>query len=206
MSDEPSTWKVAMVELLAWADDVVVPKAREAYDGPGTFNPSEDACQFCRARFECRTKNAQLVALFDEDDVAPALLSREELADILQRAAGMEKWLKGVKDHVQSLLLSGEPVPGWKMVAGRSDRVIKDPVVAAEKLIAAGCTESMVWRPRQLETLTNLTKLVKPLKITLEDALGDTIEKPPGKPTLVPESDKRPPYQPDEQLIAAFDN
>lgn len=206
MSDESSVREMPTDDLLAWAENVLKPIAREAYDGPGEFHPGEDVCLFCRAKAECKAKNASLLALLDdEDDVEPALLSPGELGDILRKAAGMEKWLKEVKERAQAMLLSGKPVPGWKMVEGRSDRVIKEPTQAAAKLIKVGCNESLVWQPRKLETLTNLTKLVKPLGLTLEGALGDLIEKPEGKPTLVPDSDKREPFQPGQQLLTALD-
>ena len=57
-------------------------------------------------------------------------------------------------------------------------------------LIKNGFDEAMIYKPKQLETLTNLEKLVG--KKELEEYGKDFIIKPEGKPTLVRSSDKRP--------------
>lgn len=58
-----------------------------------------------------------------------------------------------------------------------------------------------IYKPQELKTLTALDKLVGAKK--LAELLGDVIIKPAGKPTLVPESDKRPAIVPDTE---AFDD
>ena len=42
-------------------------------------------------------------------------------------------------------------------------------------------------------------------KKTVAEVLKDLIVKPKGAPTLAPEGDKRPAYQFEEQVLAAFD-
>lgn len=90
-------------------------------------------------------------------------------------------------------LLAGNPVSGYKLVEGRSNRRITNEEDLAKALMGAGYDEALIYKPKALETITNLEKLCGKKELA---ALGkDYIEKPQGKPTLVPESDKRPVYQ-----------
>lgn len=122
----------------------------------------------------------------------PDELTAEELAEILNNEDEITKWLKSVKEYSLDKMLAGDiEVPGWKVVEGKSTRKIKDEKGLAEALMADGFAEASIYKPRQLETLTNLEKLVgkKAFATSYEDAF---IFKPPGSPTLAPESDKRP--------------
>ena len=91
-----------------------------------------------------------------------------------------------------------------KLVEGRSKRVITDPDAAAAALIEKGFDTDAVYKPRELQTLTALEKLVG--KKSLAEALGGLIEKPDGKPTLVELSDKRPPLDITAKAADAFDD
>jgi hypothetical protein len=211
-SAEPSTAEISARSLLLWAERTLRPAAAIAFTGPGEFSPGEHQCRFCRAAAQCRARANQFLALFDDADdmqekverlnTTNKLLDPAEAAAILTRAKGFKDFLSVMEVYVLACACNGDDTPGWKVVTGRSVRTITDSNVAAQKLIAAGYSESLVWQ-RKLETLANLEKLVKPKK--LKDVLGDLIVKPEGAPTLVPESDKREPIKPDEQLLAAFD-
>ena len=59
-----------------------------------------------------------------------------------------------------------------------------------DKLFESGYGEDTIYRPRELETISAMErKLTKKVFAAL---LGGLVFKPQGKPTLVPESDKRP--------------
>ena len=73
------------------------------------------------------------------------------------------------------------------MVEGRSVRKYRDEEKVAEAAMEAGYKD--IYR-RSLITLTEMQKLMGRQKF--EEILGSLIYKPPGKPTLVPSSDKRP--------------
>jgi hypothetical protein len=88
------------------------------------------------------------------------------------------------------------------VVAGRSVRKITDVERAAELLTSGGYTD--IYKPQELKTLTALEKLVGKKK--LADILADVIDKPAGKPTLVPESDKRPPMEIEAAAAKDFDD
>lgn len=188
-------------ELTSWGRTYVKPRAKLADKGQGDFNPCEEACRFCRAKNTCRARTEENLKLFDESP-DPLLISAEEAGAILARAADIETWLKDLRETVSSALTAGEPVTGWKMVEGRSNRKFadEDKVVAAMK--AAGYDEALLYE-RKLITLTQMERDFG--KKALAEVLGDLIVKPQGAPTLAPESDKRPAYRFEDQVLKAFD-
>lgn len=188
-------------ELLTWAQKVVKPRARLADKGEGEFAPSEETCKFCRAKAQCKARTEMNLKLFDESP-DPLLISLEEAGEILSKAGDIEAWLKDLRDLVTKALTSGEPVAGWKMVEGRSNRKFADEDKVVEAMKAAGYDEALLFE-RKLITLTKMEKDFG--KKAVGEVLKDLIVKPKGAPTLAPESDKRPEYQFEEQVLAAFD-
>ena len=188
-------------ELTSWGKSYVKPRAKLADKGEGDFAPSEEACRFCRAKNQCRARAEENLKLFDESP-DPLLISPEEAGAILAKSADIETWLKDLRELVSGALTAGETVTGWKMVEGRSNRKFadEDKVVAAMK--AAGYDESLLY-DRKLITLTQMERDFG--KKTLAEVLGDLIVKPQGAPTLAPESDKRPAYRFEDQVLKAFD-
>jgi hypothetical protein len=188
-------------DLLAWAQKVVKPKAKLAIKGAGEFAPSEEACKFCRAKAQCKARADKNLELFD-DMPDPLLITPTEAGEILERAKDMEAWLKDLRELVAQTLTNGEEVPGWKMVEGRSVRKFVDEDQVAEAMKAAGYDEALLYE-RKLITLTKMEKDFG--KKAVSEVLKDLIVKPQGAPTLAPESDKRPKYQFEDQVVAAFD-
>ena len=127
-----------------------------------------------------------------------------ETVSILQAAKDIKRWLTDLEDYALGKALDGYYWPGMKLVEGRSKRVITDPDAAAAALIDKGFDADAVYKPRELQTLTALEKLVG--KKSLAEALGSLIEKPDGKPTLVDISDKRPPLDITAKAADAFDD
>lgn len=174
-------------ELTSWGNLVVKPAAAEALSDDGKFKPGE-WCQFCKARNECRARAEVFIALKDFKE--KAFLSNEEIADILGYVDGLVKWADGLKENVLSRALEGEEFPGWKVVEGRSNRKYAvDDIEIAKAATAAGYDEALIWE-RKLLTLSAMEKMMG--KKDFERVLGKLVEKPQGKPTLAPESDKRP--------------
>ena len=85
---------------------------------------------------------------------------------------------------------AGTQVSGFKVVAGRSVRKYSDEAAVAEAAKQAGYTD--IW-DKKLIGITAMEKLMG--RSTFKDVLGDLVVKPEGRPTLVPESDKRPALQ-----------
>ena len=78
---------------------------------------------------------------------------------------------------------------GWKSIGGRSGRKITKQNGAAAALYKAGYKTAEIYKPQELKTITELEKLAG--KKQFAAICGEYIEKPQGKPTLAPESDKR---------------
>ena len=126
----------------------------------------------------------------------------DEVAALLEKAADIKQWLAALEDKVFVTLATGTPVPGWKLVAGRSNRRYTDEVKVAEALQKAGIADEDIFE-RKLLTITALEKLLG--KKPVAEILDGLIEKPEGKPTLAPETDKRPAITMAEQIIKEFD-
>lgn len=186
-----SEYSMTLQSLLEWGNDIVKPKAHEAFEGPGVFCPGEWCDKgFCKAAATCRARAEHYMKLLPKPLTDPALLSPQELGQILTRILGVDKWLKKLQGAAAEFIQKGEAVEGWKLVEGRSNREISDENYRElkVKLKAEGFKEAQLYIKKNL-TITELEALVG--KAELAEMAGDLIQKPPGKPTLVPESDKR---------------
>lgn len=185
-----STWEISVADLLNWVDSELVPKAQMAWKGEGEYVAGSH-CQFCRAKTICRAHTEMQMQLARHDFKAPPLLEPEEVAEILEKGSSFKSWVEEVSNYALEQAVNFQKEwPGFKLVSGRSVRVITDQDKAAEVLTKEGFKEDEIWKPKALQGITNLEKVIG--KKTLPTLLGDLIEKPDGKPTLVPESDKRP--------------
>lgn len=180
-----SIFEMSKDVLLTWADTELTEKAKLAYEGQGNFSCG-DWCRFCKAKAECRERVEANLALARYDFEAPALLDDEEIADILGKVDALTAWASNVKKYALQQAVSGKKWPGWKLVKGRSNRKYTNDVVVAAAVESAG------FDPYERKVL-GITAMQKMLgKSRFEELLAPYIEKPQGKPTLVPESDKRP--------------
>ena len=189
--DNLSEWEMTTQELLRWADGELRPKAREAFAGGGVQKPGE-WCRFCKVRGKCRAmaETAQRAVHYD-----PRLMSPDEIAAVvLPLAATVKAWLTGVEEHTLAAALGGERFPGYKLVEGRSVRKITDPEAVMGALSACSYAPETYMKPPELRTITELEKLIG--KKRFGELCGAWIEKPKGKPALVPETDKRPAMNP----------
>ena len=181
----------------SWADDLPddAPNAQSImedrellcalYEGQGDFHCGE-WCRFCKAKAECRERAEANMALARYDFQTPALLDDEEIADILGKVDALTAWASDVKEYALQQAISGKDWSGWKLVEGRSNRKYTNDAVVAATVENAG------FDPYERKVL-GITAMQKMLgKSRFEELLAPYIEKPQGKPTLVPESDKRP--------------
>lgn len=180
-----SIFEMSKDALLTWADTELTEKARLAYEGQGNFSCGE-WCRFCKAKAECRERAIYNLRLAQYDFLNPALLQDEEIADILGRIDALTSWASDVKEYALQQAISGKEWTGWKLVEGRSNRKY-----TSEADVAAA-VESVGLDPYERKVLgvTAMQKLLG--KTRFEELLSPYIEKPQGKPTLVPDSDKRP--------------
>ena len=202
--DSVSTDELPLEELLDWGEDIK-PIAQRAFRGEGDCTPC-DYCNFCKARHTCRAlADTCLTAFYKDGGKLNQLLTDSEVSDILAMKDLITKWIKGVYDFAYEKALSGEKQwPGYKLVEGTSRRTITDPDAAAQTLLDNGYKEKDIFKPRELEGITNLQKVLG--KKGVAKYLEAYIDKPEGKPTLVPDSDKRPAINTVETMMNEFDD
>ncbi len=188
--DSISEWETPIADLLAWGESIK-PIAQKAWAGEGEY-VSGDHCQFCRARSLCRARSEFNMALEEYAGMKPPLLTNEEVGQILAKAQDLVKWVKDLEEYALAECLAGNEIPGWKAVEGRSVRQFVDQDKAFTVLIQNGIDEAVLYERRPI-TLAAVEKLLGKQKFN--ELLADFVERPPGKPTLVPENDKREPIK-----------
>lgn len=182
-----STWTISAEELYKWAEEVLKPKAELAAKGEGEFI-SGSWCRFCKARNTCRARAESFLELARMEFQPPALLSDEEVAEVMEKADELSKWASDVMTYAQAEAIeNGKHWDGYKLVEGRSVRKFSDEAKVEAAAKEAGYTD--IYN-KSLITLTAFEKLMG--KKTFADVLGQYVTKPAGKLTLVPVSDKRP--------------
>lgn len=186
------SWQISVDELKSWAENELKEKAQLAFRGEGETNPGE-WCRFCTVKNKCRKLAEQQMDLAKYDFKEPEVLSDEEIADIFLRAPKLVEWANGISEYALSKAVDDNKVwPGLKLVEGVSRRkwACNDDVVASTVCSEfPGLTEEELY-DMKLKSLSSIEKLVG--KKAFAGKLSKIVVKPQGKPTLVPESDKRP--------------
>lgn len=182
-----STWTIPVEQLRDWAENELKPKAQMAYNGEGEYLPGE-WCTFCRAAVRCRARAEEKLKLAQMEFKLPPLLTDAEIEEILLVLPDLTKWANEITAYATDAAVShGKEWRGFKVVEGRSVRKYRDEEKVAEAAMDAGYKD--IYR-RSLITMTEMQKLMG--RKNFEAILGSLIYKPPGKPTLVPVTDKRP--------------
>ena len=180
-----STFSLSKAELYKWADEVLKPTADLAFAGDGNFLCGE-WCGFCKARNECRARAEANLELARYEFRQPPLLTDDEIGDILSRVDGLVAWASDIKEYALEQAVGGKEWRGWKLVEGRANRRYTNEAAVEAAVANAG------YDPYE-RRLLGITAMQKRLgKTRFDELLSAYIEKPQGKPTLVPESDSRP--------------
>lgn len=233
--DNISTFECSRQELEEWGESIK-PIARLAFEGKGE-QKAGDWCRFCRAKPVCKACADEALALcreefldleasafteeseVEESDMTapyqadtdtpvfkqPGLIPLSDLAAILPALNRISSWIESVFAFVSSEAINhAVPVPGYKVVEGRSKRVFTDTKAVVDTAVANGYTDLY---KQQLITLTEFEKMMG--KKRFNELLGAYVAKPPGKLTLVPEDDPRPPVDlcnlPDQEFSVLSD-
>ncbi|MDR1538122.1 MAG: DUF2800 domain-containing protein [Clostridiales bacterium] len=183
--DNVSTHTVFKESLYQWAEEVLKPAAELAFAGGGEYQCGE-WCQFCKAKYDCRKRAETNMELACHDFKRPPLLEDDEIESILGKIDALVSWASDIKDYTLQAALSGKKWQGWKLVEGRSNRKYVSEEAVAQTVTTAG------YDPYEHKVM-GITTMEKTLgKAKFSELLGGLVEKPQGKPTLVPEGDKRP--------------
>lgn len=188
--DITSTEELRVDELMTWAQNELMPKAKLAYAGEGEFCAG-DHCKFCKAKATCKARADYNLELAKYDFQDAFLLSKEDIAEVLARADQLKAWVTDIETYaLEQARDHGEKFPGWKLVEGRSNRKYTDEEVVAKTLTGAGYEKDKIYKPQELLGITAMEKVLG--KKQFGELLSDLVVKPAGKPVLVPESDTRP--------------
>lgn len=199
-----SASQITVEDLLKWAEKEVKPTAEKAIKGKGKYNAGE-WCKFCPHAGKCRQLTKVCTEYVETHSLRAAVpvLAPHEVAEVLQMEPLISLWLKRVKDQALTTLMDGGEVPGYKVVEGKlGNRKWVDELKVAEKLQAEGY---------QLNDITE-TKLLSPAamdksigKKKVAELLTELIDRAPGAPTVVPETDKRPPLDRLAEAVKDFE-
>lgn len=180
-----STFTISKEALLSWAENTLAPTAKLAANGEGDYKAGEH-CQFCKVKATCRKRAEYNLMLARYDFEMPPNLEDEEIEVILSKADEFISWVNDIKEYALKQAISGKEWNDWKLVEGRSVRKYVDDKAVAETVESAGFDPY----EKKVIGITAMTKMLG--KSKFDELLSDLIEKPQGKPTLVPMSDKRP--------------
>lgn len=197
---------ISVDELFAWVDAEVKPAVQKIQDGckdrvPGwwckdSFCPNFATCRAWREKFASVYADYEIdYSELDFDTITP-----DELGAIYTKAAELRSWIDKVEKKVESFLKKHKDVQGWKLVEGRSNRVLTDADKAYEVLSKESGVDINMFYSKVPITLTAATKLVG--KKTFDAVCAPYLSKPPGKPTVVPASDPRKPINSAESDFA----
>ncbi len=180
-----SIYTMSKAELLHWAEEVLAPTALLALDGKGEFKAGSH-CQFCKVKATCRKRAEYNLELAKYDFEMPDKLENYEIDAILMKVDQLASWASDVKEYALNQAILGVDFGHFKVVEGRSSRKYTSEEDVAQAVTDAG------YDPyeKKLLGITAMTALLGKKKFA--ELLGGMVYKPPGKPTLVSKSDKRP--------------
>ena len=180
-----STWETTVAKLKKWATKDLVPKAQRAFRGEGEYCPGE-WCIFCKAAVKCRARAEDKLRLAQSEFKMPPLLTDAEIESVLAKLPDIKKWADEIQEYALAKALAGKEWTGFKLVEGRSVRKFTDERAVVKAANEAGYHD--IYK-QSLISITEMEKLMG--KAEFSKVLGALVTKPQGKPTLVPDTDKR---------------
>ena len=183
--DNVSTWETTVAKLKKWATKDLVPKAQKAFRGEGEYCPGE-WCIFCKAAVKCRARAEDKLRLAQSEFKMPPLLTDAEIESVLAKLPDIKKWADEIQEYALAKALAGKEWTGFKLVEGRSVRKFTDERAVVKAANEAGYHD--IYK-QSLISITEMEKLMG--KAEFSKVLGALVTKPQGKPTLVPDTDKR---------------
>jgi hypothetical protein len=195
------TETIDVEELLTWADELVVPRARiawAAYNGDrkhASFSPGVHCSEgFCKARYTCAARARFMLEATEYPYAkdAPDVLTVEQLEGVVDKARLAVKWLSDCERYLTEQAVEGKvKLVSHELAEGKTARKIANEDKAARLLMTNGFAASDIYQPPKLVGLVALEQLVG--KKELVEVLGDVLVKPEGKPKLIPKREETTP-------------
>jgi hypothetical protein len=190
-----------LLELGEWVRE----RAALALSPDAERTPGEDQCKYCKAKATCPALNklTEDVLMTDLDSMNttnPDRLSQDQLQRAMAAKKLIVSWLDAVEDYITETIYTEDcdTFAGHKLVEGRSLRQWRNDS-DAEKRLAALLGDDAFERK-----LLTVAKAEKALGKKRTAEISDLVEKPQGKPTLVPMDDPRPSFV--KESADAFDS
>lgn len=164
---------------------------RTAANAEPQFVPGESQCSYCKA-FPCAAATEHVVSVFGNLEAATA----EPLGDLYKKLPLVRDWCDAIEARVRTTLEQGGKVPGWKLVEGKlGARKWVDPERAEKMLVeqfrlGSDAYDKVLISPATAEKLTT-DKTIGPRQWK---TLQTLIVQPRNRPSIAPESDKRPAF------------
>ena len=172
-----------ITKLVEWGKYYVKKRAQKAYTGSGDYVPG-DHCHWCRAKAQCRARSDYNTELAKQEFKAPALLTEEEVSEVLVKAQNLRTWVNDVEEFALTRAVEQDIVPpGFKLGTTITHRRISDSELAATVLVEKGMDPAVIWEPPKLKSISVLEKLGP--KGQIVSWLGNLVQKPEGSPKLV---------------------
>ncbi len=179
--DSISTDGTSIAKLVDWANYFVKPKAKKAWSGAGEFLPGE-WCGFCRAKAQCRARSDYNTELARQEFKEPALLTEEEVSEVLIKAQNLKTWCNDVEEFALNRAVDSNIIPiGFKLGTTVTHRKITDQALAAAVLINHGMSKEQIFEPPKMKSISVLEKMDK----SIVPKLGSLVARPEGSPKLV---------------------
>lgn len=203
-----SKWELSVDDLLAFGQHAKAAAAlamdivNTTIFGLEDLNPGEKQCKFCRAKASCPKLQQQITEAIGADfdviqtpaEITTVVNAAPDLAYCMSKVDLVEQWCKAVRAETERRLLDGIPVAGWKLVQGKQgNRAWTDAKVAEETLKTMRIKHDQMYDYSVISP-TSAEKLFKAKEIGPRQwpALQNLITRATGKPSVAPESDKRP--------------
>jgi len=104
------TFEMTKEDLLKWADEVLAPIAKQAYEGLGDF-AAGDHCQFCKIKANCRARAEYSMELAKYEFAEAPTLDADEIAAILPQIDSLVSWAEDIKEFALQQAL---PSQRWR--------------------------------------------------------------------------------------------
>ena len=198
-------WTITRNQLREFIWSEITPAFDAIYKYPDRVKfvaDPDNQCRFCPAKGLCKSHATYgLEALPVEIEVMgdamalpdPNAITREQRIRVIAGRKALEKWLEAVEQQEVAELMNGAVAKGYKLVEGKSNRIWTDEE-AAQKLLCNHLSMDQVRPPSDIVSPAAAEKLLAGITLStkFENRFASLITKREGKPTLVPESDKRP--------------
>lgn len=202
-----STEEISTQELQTWGTEEVAPKAHAAIIGGDVFVEGEH-CNYCKAASCCRHRLNAYQRIVQLTSKKPAeLADTGEIAEVLRNGEQVKKFIDACMNFAVEAMQHGVKYPGVKLIqsAGRAVLIAGMEDELAKRLLTAGVDENLIYKPKELETRTNLIPLAGGKK-AFESLAGDLYTKTEGKLKVDKAESSKPEWVPPNAAANDFDD